>query len=521
VEEIKKAGLRALVASSPGTGKTPVAARCIEEGAPSSLPALVICPASVTLNWARELGKWAPSLKVHVIEGGSGSIPRPTKSTVYIISWALLDARWQLLSRIGIRMVVADEAHFSRNIDTLRAQALWQIIQRVPHLLLLTGTPIVNNEQELQVLKSMLGDEPLMIRRLLEDVAPDVPPKTRSYIPIQLREKDTQNYDKANKEFEEWLHKERLLRHELGLDDIDIERTLAAEALAKVGYLRRLLGEAKAYAAADWIARAVRLGEPVVVFLDHQNVLNRLSKALRKQRIRHEIIDGSTTTASRQQYVDDFQANRFPVIICTRAAKEGITLTAARHLLFVERFFTCADEEQAEDRIRRLGQKHPTTIWYLHVPDTIDDRVDQIVKSKRQIVRTAIGSASTEETPTANVAAMLKSWAEYTETDLGPPTALGLGEALPALPKPKDTHGIVFYGERWQPISALRWCRMNGYQPTTKSHLEGRLKIVCHPANVFQDQKFDQFLVSRDIRIITGKRMSKANENIVRRAMQR
>ena len=89
------------------------------------------------------------------------------------------------------------------------------------------------------------------------------------------------------------------------------------------------------------------------MLLSQQAVLARLVKALTKQRIRHVVIDGNVSPRDREIAVRAFQAHEVPVFIGTKAAKEGITLTAARHLLFLERYWTSADEEQAEDRIRR------------------------------------------------------------------------------------------------------------------------------------------------------------------------
>lgn len=520
IDQILAHGLRALIASEPGTGKTIVAIKSLTGGYPQSFPAVVVCPASVTRNWARELKTWAPGVRVVLIETGNEPVPKITRNTVILISWALLDAWWADLIHLGIRTIIADEAHFARNEETLRSQALYRLSQRTPYMLLLTGTPIVNQQQELVALKLLLGENPLMIRRILEDVAPDIPPKSRSYVPIELRPAHRADYDNADHEFEEWLLKEREIRRAAGLSDIEVERTLAAEALTKVGYLRRLVGEYKVPAAVDWIARAVRLGEPVVVFLEHQNVLNKLTKSLRKQRIRFGVVDGSTPPRVRQDLVDGFQAHKFPVFIGTRAAKEGITLHAARHLLFIERFFTSADEEQAEDRIRRIGQRHATTIWFLHAGDTIDDRVDQIVKIKRKIVRTAIGSADTEETPVGNVMSLLSTWNDHVHADVGKPLSLGLGEPLPPLPSPRDTHAVSFYGDRWTLGAAVRWCRMNGYEVHSRVPLVDRLKVVIHPPQFFVPQTFTVFPVSKDIRLILGRRLSKVNERQIQKAMR-
>lgn len=518
VDLILKHGLRALVASSPGVGKTIIAISSIVE-APHALPALIVCPASVTFNWAREWSRWSPSTRVIVIEDGSSPIPR-LPGAVYIISWALLDARWPDLLRLGLRTIVGDEAHFCKNVDALRSQALYHLTRQVPYLLLLTGTPIVNVESELLVLKELLGPNPLMIRRLLEDVAPDIPPKKRSYVPITLHPEHRMVYDKADADFETWLRSRQVSLSGAGMTRFDIERTLAAEALTKIGYLRRLVGEYKVPAAIEWIARAVRIGEPVIMFCEHQNVLRKLSKGLRKQRIRHGVLDGNTSPKVRQDLVDRFQRHEFPVFIGTKAAKEGITLTAARNVLFIERFYTSAEEEQSEDRSRRIGQKRPTTMWYLHAYGTVDDRIDTIVRTKRQVIRAAIGARETAETPLGNVSSLLRSWAERVQGEQhGPPTALGFGKPLPPLPRVGSTHGVIFSGERWTPTTAARWCRMFGYPVRCKVDLDDRFKLVVLPSLMFKRGEFKSFTVCKDIKIILGRRVSRENERVVRRSL--
>jgi SNF2 family DNA or RNA helicase len=444
---------------------------------------------------------------------------RPLGNVVDVMSWALLDARWTDLLRIRIRTVIADEAHYAKNPNALRSQALYQLTRPTKQVLLLTGTPIVNTRDELRVLNGLLGEDPPMIRRLIEDVAPDIPQKKRSYLHIRLRPKHQTEYDKADEDFESWLRREKEKLLGEGMAEYEVERALAAEALAKIGYLRRLSGVFKVPAALDWISRAVRLGEPVVVFLEHQEVLRRLSKGLKKQRIRHAVVEGGTSAKKRQEMIDRFQRHEYPVFIGTKAAKEGITLTAARHLLFIERFYTSADEEQAEDRIRRIGQRHRTTIWYLQALGTVDDRLDAIVQSKRRVIRTAIGSADVVETTTGNVEALIHQWGKHTSTD-HTVAELGHGEPLAPLPSPKITHGIVFHGKRWKTRSALNWCKMNGYSPERKVDLLGRFKLVLHPIEVFRKNQFTVVKVSKDIRIITGNRLSRANERKVRMSLK-
>jgi SNF2 family DNA or RNA helicase len=516
VEFIKANNLNVLIASAPGTGKTVVALRALVESPIEYSPALVVCPASVTRNWAKEIRRWAPNYRPIIIDDMDTRLTKQPRQTVYIISWNLLDTRWMDLVRVGVQTLIADEAHYAKNPDALRSQALLKIAENAKGVLLLTGTPIVNTEQELHVLNTLFGGQPAMLRRLLEDVAPDIPEKTRSYLNIELRPKHRAEYDKAMNDFETWLREEKQKLVGEGLAEAEVERILAAEALAKIGYLRRLVGTFKVPAASDWIARAVRLGEPVVVFAEHQATVRKLSKALHRQRIRHAILEGSTSNKQRQEIIDGFQQHKFPVFIGTKAAKEGITLTAARHLLFVERFFTAADEEQAEDRIRRIGQTQKTTIWFLHAVNTVDERIDTIVRTKRKVVREAIGSADIQETPETAVQQMIHSWSHHVQGEDVETLQLGLGEPLPPLPQPRTVHAILFYGKRWNKDTAATWCQMNGYLPHKIQAFSDKIKVILTPVELFVKNRFSLEPVSRDIRILLGQRMSAPNERQVR-----
>jgi SNF2 family DNA or RNA helicase len=507
VEFIKKNKHRVLIANAPGTGKTPTTIRAVFESYDKTMPCLIVCPSSVTHNWKKEIDNWAEGSACFIVEGFTGAIPRFSCPAFYVCSWAILDARYDDFSRLGLRTIVADEAHFAKNPEARRSQALRDLCTPERGILLLTGTPIVNNVEEMRILQDLYGTTPPMIRRLLEDVAPDIPQKKRSYLYIELREKERKEYDRATRDFESWLRDQtNALTGESKTED-EIARILSAEALIKIGYLRRMVGLAKIFAAADFIGRAIRLGEPVVVFLEHQAALAKLSKLLYQQRIRHAVIEGATGPKKRLKIIEMFQKNDFPVVICTKAGKEGITLHAARHLLFVERFFTSADEEQAEDRIRRIGQRFKTTIWYLHALNTVDDRIDTIVRAKRSIVEDEIGLEDIAETDEEAVQKLLEMWKTFVTPAVRVKNSdLGLGNVLEPLPGPKETHGIVFSGKRWNITAARIWCKMNGYLPEKIELLQNRFKIITHATNYFKKGTFAIKEVATDIKVITGDR---------------
>ena len=311
----------------------------------------------------------------------------------------------------------------------------------------------------------MLGSSnPPMIRRLLEDVAPDIPPKTRAVLPVYLPPRIAAEYRKAVEEFEKWLKEVLCERMSQAQADIAVRRSLAAEALVKIGYLRRIVGRGKVNAAVDWAARAVRLGEPVVLFAEHSAVIAQMMKQMRKQRLRYVSITGTTSKKQREANINAFQNGEVPIFIASKAGGTGITLTRARHLCFVERFWTSAEEEQAEDRIRRITQKYRTKIWFLHATGTIDERIAAIIERKRRMIRNAIGSENTAVNPESTVMDIIASWSKHVEAPVHNGDAmLGLVRALPPLPSPAETHMIVFKGPRWNKAAVRSWAKMNAY----------------------------------------------------------
>jgi SWI/SNF-related matrix-associated actin-dependent regulator 1 of chromatin subfamily A len=502
-----------LNANAPGTGKTIETLACLAIDRAKLCPAVFVVPASVVDNWKIEAQKWCWWASVHIIKDKKTPIPRQLQD-IYIISWSLIVDRAVDILSIRPKLLVADEAHYAKNEEATRSQVLYGIALRTPHRLMLTGTPLVNNENEFKNIKALFpGGNPPLLRRLLEEVCPDVPQKQRALLPIELPPKFRKDYERAQLEFAHWLEEQLKMR----FDDQEAEaahrRALAAEALVKVGYLRRIVGKGKTNAAVDWAARAVRVGEPVVIFAEHQDVIKRMSHSMSKQRLRHVILDGSTPKRKRQAVVEEFQSGKVPIFIGSKAASTGITLHRARNLLFCERFWTSAEEDQAEDRIRRIGQKFPTKIWALHAVDTIDDRIARVIDRKRALMDKHIGLEDIELTPEETVLDMINNWsrnanAPYSNDKI---TLLGIAKSLPPLPSPKRTLQIVFAGTRWNKSSIKAWADMNGYL-VRRVQKDGPIKkaIVRSPTD-FKKGSFSTYSVSKEIRIIIGTRVKKTH----------
>ena len=150
--------------------------------------------------------------------------------------------------------------------------------------------------------------------------------------------------------------------------------------------LRHICGQVKVNYAVDWITQYMtQTGKPIVVFTHHRDVLKRIAGKFKNV----QTISGDVNSKKRQQIVEDFQAGKIDILVCnTIAAKEGITLTRADTVLFIEREWVPTDEEQAEDRVYRIGQESDNVhAVYLSVAGTIDEHFDRVVEAKRQVVK--------------------------------------------------------------------------------------------------------------------------------------
>jgi hypothetical protein len=166
--------------------------------------------------------------------------------------------------------------------------------------------------------------------------------------------------------------------------DAKVAAALRAEQLVRLNNLRQLAARGKLPTALAWVADFLESGEPIVVFAEHiatqKAVLERFPGALH--------ILGSDTAQARQKAVDAFQEEDGPqLIVCSlKAASQGITLTRASNVAFLELDWTPARHDQAEDRLHRIGQESAVTAWYLLAPDTIDETMAELLERKRSLI---------------------------------------------------------------------------------------------------------------------------------------
>jgi SWI/SNF-related matrix-associated actin-dependent regulator 1 of chromatin subfamily A len=396
---------RAFLADEQGLGKTVEALAALE--ADGAYPAVVVCPAALKLNWEREAQKWLPHRSVAVIHGRCAVPPR---GDITILNYEIVAAHRQALSRPRARAIVIDESHYCKNPSAKRTQAVRAVAASVVPdglRLALTGTPVLNHADELIAqlrvidrltdfgsgarfsakFRGRLSEERLhwhlrrhcFVRRLKADVLPQLPAKRQVVVPMALT--NDSEYRLAERDVVAWLRTQPL---DLSTLNAKIAATLRAQRLAQLGTLQRLAARGKLAAALAWIDDFLASGEPLVVFARHVEVqhavLQRFPDALH--------LLGEDSMGAREAAIASFQHTGGPplIVAATRVAAQGITLTRASNVAFLELEWTPAMHDQAEDRCHRIGQHDAVTAWYLLAATTIDETMARLIQSKRATV---------------------------------------------------------------------------------------------------------------------------------------
>jgi hypothetical protein len=396
---------RTFLADEQGLGKTVEALAALE--ADDAYPAVVVCPASLKLNWERETRRWLPHRDVAVISGRPAA---PPTAEITILNYEIVAAHREALARQRPKALVVDESHLGKNPQAKRTKAVRRLAGAIPKdglVLALTGTPVLNHAEELVSQLRVLGrledfgngarftkrfagslvEERLhwhlrrqcFVRRLKSEVLPQLPAKRQVVVPVDLD--NQREYRLAERDVIAWLRSQPL---DLSTLEAKIATTLRAERLAQLGTLQRLAARGKLPAALAWIHDFLASGEPLVVFARHREVQDALME--RFPDAAH--ILGRDSTEKRDAAVAAFQSPDGPqLIVCaTRVAAQGITLTRASNVAFLELEWTPAMHDQAEDRCHRIGQRDAVTAWYLLAAGTIDETMAKLIARKRGVI---------------------------------------------------------------------------------------------------------------------------------------
>lgn len=428
---------RTYLAEEMGLGKTVEALAIIQ--AADAYPAIVVCPASLKINWQREAEKWLPGKKVAVLNGKINGDWQA--ASVVILNYEILSKWLESLRARGFKAVVFDEFHFCKNRKAIRSQSAKELAKEIPYVLGLTGTPILNRPSELIQPLTILGrlddlggfwhfvrrycdgyqdrfgwnldgaanldelNEKLRtigyVRHEKKDVLKELPPKTRTVVPLPIDNR--QEYESAEADVVAFMGRfaaeDKAFRASIADLPREEQKTAIArresnaelkarraEQLVRFEALKRCAAKGKTAAVREWIGSFLESGEKLVVFGWHRDVVDGLA-----QEYNAPSITGDTLLTERQVSVDKFQNDLgCKLIVCNiQAGGLGLTLTAASNAAFVEFGWNPAQMSQAEDRIHRIGQAEAVNIWNLVGEDTIDEEILALIAQKAEVVDAA------------------------------------------------------------------------------------------------------------------------------------
>lgn len=420
---------RALIADEMGLGKTVQALAWLQLH-PEKRPAIIVVPASLKFNWARETEIWLSNPEVEIL---SGTSPYKTTGKILIINYDILPNWVDMFRKRKPKVLIVDECHFFKSNSAKRTKAVKLLAKGIPHIIALSGTPIINRPIEIynalkiinpdlfpnffhftqryckarhngfgwdysgssnaeELHEKLIGS--VMIRRLKKDVLPDLPDKARSFVPIQLYNR--QEYRAAEDNFIAFVRKEK------GAEAA--ARASNAQALAEIEGLKQLAVKGKLPDTIEWIENFLESGEKLVVFATHKFVIDVLMERFsyidktRKLTDRVVKIDGSVSNFDRQKNVDTFQNNPDCRLFIgnIQAAGVGITLTAASNVAFLELPWTPGALSQAEDRCHRIGTKYPVNVYLLLAKGTIEEKIATLLDKKQKVLDAILDGIETK-----------------------------------------------------------------------------------------------------------------------------
>jgi len=424
VEFIESRKGRALVADEMGLGKTVQALTWLKIH-PELRPAVVVCPASLKLNWAREARKWLDKKdRIQVLSGRKNGTE--LWGDIQIINYDVL-AYW--LETLDPKAVVLDESHYIKNQKALRTKATLTLCKGVGPVICLTGTPITNRPVEIFTTVNLLRKDlfpsfwryahnycgarhtgygwdfsgssntaelhenlvkTVMVRRLKKDVLKDLPEKVRTVVPMEMTKGGAADYRRAERNLISWLRETK--------GDAKARKAKNAEALVRIEELKQLCFEAKDVGMVQWLHDFLETQDKVVVFATHRKTIERLMAGFVD--FNPVKLDGSSSQNDRQEAVDRFQTDPACRMFIgnIRAAGVGITLTAASAAVFLELGWTPGEHDQAEDRIHRIGQEADSVnAYYLLAEGTIEEEIAILLDEKRKVLDAVLDGKETSE----------------------------------------------------------------------------------------------------------------------------
>jgi superfamily II DNA or RNA helicase len=437
LQRLREQSAGAVLADDMGLGKTlqTIAHLCLEvQSGRAQAPSLIVAPTSLVGNWRRELSKFAPHLEVVVFFGrGRSAVQEDVPyADVVITSYSVLLRDDDFLLSQQFHCVVLDEAQAIKNPRS-RASQLAKGLDGVQRIAL-SGTPIENSLTELWSLfdfsnPGLLGSEeqfrhfyripieqvrdenrletlratvaPYVLRRMKEQVATELPPKTEVVRPVELRGKQRELYESirvaAHSQVRQAIRKKGFAASTLTILDALMKlRQLCCDPRLVRGDAARFVREsAKFELLMQLLESQLADGRRALVFSQFTSMLSLIGQGLSDRRIGYASLTGSTT--NRDRPVRAFENGDVDVfLISLKAGGTGLNLVSADTVIHYDPWWNPAAQDQATDRAYRIGQKKPVFVYNLIVAGSVEERMLALQQKKRKLAESVIGRGKGE-----------------------------------------------------------------------------------------------------------------------------
>ncbi|MDR1622047.1 MAG: DEAD/DEAH box helicase [Synergistaceae bacterium] len=430
-------GLGACLADDMGLGKTlqtlTLLQNRVNEG--ETRPALLIAPTSVLENWRREAERFLPGLKVLVHHGTTRAkskdfVTEALQNHIVATSFALLVRDHAALSRVEWSGVILDEAQNVKNPESKQSKAARQLPSA--YRVALTGTPVENHVGDLWSLMEflnpgLLGTQtvfkrrffdpiqknrdpeaaarlknvtgPFVLRRLKTDktIIDDLPEKIVTKTFCKLKKEQATLYAAVTKETERLLEEaEGIQRKGMVLATLTCLKQICnhpAQYLGETGPVKNRSGKLERLE--ELAEEALDVGDRMLIFTQYSEMGEILKRHLQETLGEETLfLHGGVPKARRDAMVSRFQEERGPrlFVLSLKAGGTGLNLTQANHVVLFDRWWNPAVEQQAIDRAFRIGQKKNVQVHAFVCQGTLEERIDAMIESKREIAGMTVRS---------------------------------------------------------------------------------------------------------------------------------
>lgn len=417
--------------SSVGTGKSLCSVLYAEML--DLFPCMVVCPASVKSGWLREWKETNPDRRVSVIS--TSSPPEDFEADVIVINYDILgkrvtkengktslEIRLDGMKKKSFSLVIADEIHFLKNRKSIRSKSFKKLAHKVPSVIGLTGTLIMNRPAELlnilmliERIKEIAPDDQYHhyfferycnmketnfgmdisgasnikeLNRLLKeccyfqvskrDALKELPPISENVVECEITNKRA--YKKAKGDLLQFIE-------DKFKDEEKVEKAARAEFLVKLSTLKQLSLEGKEKFIKKWVEEWMEANEEekLLVFASQSTILTKIAEEFKEGLL----ITGGTTTKKRDEILQKFFSQKesrvlFANIGCLGTGVDGLQKVCS-NMAILELPPRPSDLVQVIGRLERSGQKNPVTIQYLLSPETIDQDLWEMLKGKKDV----------------------------------------------------------------------------------------------------------------------------------------